>query len=300
MNEKQYHSEDQINFVGLKNFVYAFLQEFFRFVEFTGTVVRKKLVYLIVGAILGIAVGLLYYYKKPQVYKASMTAIFNKLNPRTYGQVLEDLNSLLATGESTKFAELLQIPADVAAQVILIDGRNMSNRPLTSDTSNRVFQLFKVNVVLANNITIDTLHTALIKYFRNLPYLKNMSEVEMQFQQKRLNVVESDISKLDTLKSEVNRFLAASKVSSNVYNNAINPAEIYEQSILLNKEWENATRLLKIENYPVSLIDGFKVVKVPRSRPLLDLLLIIGSIGLFTGFLFGLLLETKNQVLPGK
>jgi hypothetical protein len=298
MNEKQYHSEDQINFVGLKNFVYAFLQEFFKFVEFTQLVVRRKLLYIIIGAVMGVLIGLYYYYNKAQVYKASMTVIFNRLNPRTYGAVLENLNTLIASGASNKLVDELKIPASVAEQIILIDGQNMSSRPLMTDTTNKTFQLFKINVMTANEVAIDTLQSALLNYFRNLPYLKNMSTVERQFLQERLTIVDKDLSKLDTLKTEVNRFLASSKVSSSVFNNAINPAEIYEQTTLLIKERENAYKLLYIENDPVSLIDGFKLVKAARSRPLADLLLIIGSVGLFTGFLFGLLLETKKQVLP--
>jgi hypothetical protein len=300
MNEKQYHSEDQINFIGLKNFVYAFLQEFFKFVEFTQLVIRRKLVYIIIGAVLGVLVGVYYWYNKKQVYTASMTVIFNRLNARTYGAVLDDLNTLLATGASDKLAEQLQIPANVASNIIVIDGKNMNSRPLLTDTTNRTFQLFRINVVTANDISLDTFQTGLLNYFKNLPYLKNMVAVEKQFLSDRIRIVESDLAKLDTLKTEMNRFLASSKVSSTVYSNAINPAEIYEQTTLLLKERENALRLLNIEHNPVSLVDGLKLVKAPRSRPLPDLLLILGSIGLLTGFLFGLLLETKKQVLPGK
>jgi hypothetical protein len=300
MNEKQYHSEDQINFIGLKNFVYAFLQEFFKFVEFTQLVIRRKLVYIIIGAVLGVLVGVYYWYNKKQVYTASMTVIFNRLNARTYGAVLDDLNTLLATGASDKLAEQLQIPANVASNIIVIDGKNMNSRPLLTDTTNRTFQLFRINVVTVNDISLDTFQTGLLNYFKNLPYLKNMVAVEKQFLSDRIRIVESDLAKLDTLKTEMNRFLASSKVSSTVYSNAINPAEIYEQTTLLLKERENALRLLNIEHNPVSLVDGLKLVKAPRSRPLPDLLLILGSIGLLTGFLFGLLLETKKQVLPGK
>jgi hypothetical protein len=300
MNEKQYHSEDQINFIGLKNFVYAFLQEFFKFVEFTQLVIRRKLVYIIIGAVLGVLVGVYYWYNKKQVYTASMTVIFNRLNARTYGAVLDDLNTLLATGASDKLAEQLQIPANVASNIIVIDGKNMNSRPLLTDTTNRTFQLFRISVVTANDISLDTFQTGLLNYFKNLPYLKNMVNVERQFLNDRIRIVESDLAKLDTLKTEMNRFLASSKVSSTVYSNAINPAEIYEQTTLLLKERENALRLLNIEHNPVSLVDGLKLVKAPRSRPLPDLLLILGSIGLLTGFLFGLLLETKKQVLPGK
>jgi hypothetical protein len=269
-------------------------------VEFTQLVIRRKLVYIIIGAVLGVLVGVYYWYNKKQVYTASMTVIFNRLNARTYGAVLDDLNTLLATGASDKLAEQLQIPANVASNIIVIDGKNMNSRPLLTDTTNRTFQLFRINVVTVNDISLDTFQTGLLNYFKNLPYLKNMVAVEKQFLSDRIRIVESDLAKLDTLKTEMNRFLASSKVSSTVYSNAINPAEIYEQTTLLLKERENALRLLNIEHNPVSLVDGLKLVKAPRSRPLPDLLLILGSIGLLTGFLFGLLLETKKQVLPGK
>src|SRR5688572_27110847 len=121
MNEKQYHSQDQVNFIGLKNFVYAFLQEFFKFVAFTQTVIRRKLIYMIIGAALGVGAGLYYYYNKRQVYTASMSAIFNRLNARTYGQVVQNLNTLAATGENGTLAQALKIPNEVAAYIINID-----------------------------------------------------------------------------------------------------------------------------------------------------------------------------------
>jgi hypothetical protein len=298
MDEKRYNAEDQINFYGLKSFVYACLQEFFRFISFTKLVVRKKTWYLIIGAIVGIALALVYYYNKSQSYKASMTVIFNRLTAKAYGQVLEDLNSLLSSGEKSRLAEQLKIPGDLAAQLIYIEGKDMYGRPLITDTSSKIYLLFRINLGLAQNVPVDTLQTALLDYFSSLPYIKKMRDVEVQNLQQRLKSIDSDLAKLDTLKSEFNRFLATSKVSSTIYNNAIDPAAIYEQTTKLNTQREHAQRMLYVEQNPVSLIDGFKVVKAKRSEPLLVLMLFLGSVGLFTGLLFGLLLETKEYVLP--
>lgn len=298
MSEKQRHSEDEINFSGLKSFAFAVLQEFFHFVEFTRVVVRKKLIFLIIGAILGIGLALLYHYKKQQFYTASMVVIFNKLTAKSYGKVVENLNSVVAAGQIELLAKQLQIPVAVASLIIYIDSRNMNDQPLAQDTSSKIFQLFKINLRLASPTNVDTIQSGLLNYFANLPYLKAMTDVERKYHQERLRAIDSDLAKLDSLKSTFNQFLSDSKMPSTTYNNGVNPATIYEQSTLLINQRETIQRLLHVENRPVSLVDGFKLVPAPRARPLPELMLILGSVGLFTGFLFGLLMETKKQVLP--
>lgn len=298
MNEKQPHSEDQINFSGLKDLVYAFLQEFFRFVEFTRIVVRRKIVYIIIGAVLGVLVSLLYYYKWTQVYKASMVVIFNKLTARSYGKVVDNLNTLVATGDQEQLSRELNIPLEYAAPLIVLEARNMNDQPLSLDTSSKNFQLFKINVTLVSPIAIDTLENALLNYFASRPYMKAMGEMEKKYHLERLRAIDSDLAKLDSLKTTFNQFLASSKIPTSVYSNGANPADLFEQSTELSEQRETIHRLLYVEQNPVSLIDGFKLVKAPRSKALPDLMFIFGAVGLFTGFLFGLLLETREQVLP--
>jgi hypothetical protein len=168
---------------------------------------------------------------------------------------------------------------------------------LVTDTSSKSMQPFKIYFVLAENTTVDTLQTAIVKYLNNLPYLKTMAEVERSYHTTRLKYIENDLARLDTLKTEYNRFLASSKIPSSVYNNAINPAEFYEQSANLLNLRDHAMRMLYVEDNAISVIGPLRLVKARRSAPLYDLVLIIGSIGLFAGFLFGLLIETKNVVL---
>lgn len=298
MDEKQYHAEDQINLIGLKNLFYSFLRAIFRFVEFTQLVIRKKILYIIIGAILGSGIGLIYYYYKEKTYSASMTLFLNKLTPKAYGTVLENLNNLIAYGSANEVAAKLQIPVDVALKLRMIDGQNMMERPLITDTSTKVYQLIRVNILASAPLPVDTLQAGLVNFFRNLPFLKKIAEVEKQYLADRIRILESDLKKLDTLKTEVNRFLATSKVPTTVYSSAVNPAQIYEQTSLLLKELEDAYGQLYVQNDPVSVVDGFNLTRSPNGMALAELLLIFGSIGLFAGFLFGLLVETKHHVLP--
>ena len=300
MNEKRYHAEDQVNFVGLKNLVYAFLQEFYRFVAFTQLVIRKKAWYLVAGAILGIGFTLVHFYNRMDVYTADMVVIHNKLSKKTYGQVIQQLDMLVRNGEQSKFAGTLKLPSEIAEKIYRIEAFNTNNLPLLSDTSEKNYQTFKISLRLSGLVETDTISQAFINYFSNLPYLKRLNEVEKQYLRDRLTLVERDLAHLDTLKANFNRFLGSSRIASTVYSSAINPAEIYEQTIELIKQREGASRMLVAEENPIQILDSFKLVKLPRGRGLPDSLLIFGTIGLLTGFLFGLLLQTKEVVLPSR
>jgi len=300
MNEKRYHAEDQVNFVGLKNLVYAFLQEFYRFVAFTQLVIRKKLWFLVAGAILGIGFTLVHFYNRQDIYTADMVVIHNKLSKKTYGQVIQQLDVLVRNGEQSKFAGALKLPSEIAEKIYRIEAFNTNNLPLLSDTSEKNYQTFKISLRLSGPVEADTISQAFINYFSNLPYLKRLNEVEKQYLRDRLTLVERDLAHLDTLKANFNHFLGSSRIASTVYSSAINPAEIYEQTIELIKQREGASRTLVAEENPIQILDSFKLVKLPRGRGLPDSLLIFGTIGLLTGFLFGLLLQTKEVVLPSR
>ena len=258
----------------------------------------KKIGYLIAGVILGIAFTLVHYYNRADVYTADMVVVHNKLSKRTYGQVIQQLDMLVRNGEQSKFASTLNLPEEIASKIYRVEAFNTSNQPLLSDTSEKNYQTFRISLRLSGAVATDTVSQAFIAYFSNLPYLKKLNDVERQYLRDRLTLVERDLAHLDTLKANFNRFLGSSRIASSVYSSAINPAEIYEQTIELIKQREGASRFLAAEENPIQILDSFKLVKLPRGRDLPGSLLIFGSIGLLTGFLFGLLLQTKEVVLP--
>jgi len=180
----------------------------------------------------------------------------------------------------------------------------MSNLPLARDTSTKMYQTFKINIRFLDSATFldqriaDTLTTAFINYLNNLPYLKKLAEVDRQNALERLAYIEQDMARLDSLKTSINKSIQQFRMPATIYNNAINPAEIYQQSSNLIGLRERTLRQLEVDLDTVWLLDGFKITEVPRSRSLPDLLWILGALGLFTGFLVGLLLETKNRLMP--
>jgi len=304
MDEKQYHAEDQINLGALKQLLFGILREFFTFVTFTRLVLRRKLLYLIAGAVIGVGCALGIYFKRPNVFQATMVVTHNKLTKNTYGEIIEQLNRLVATGVPDKLAAELNVPVELVSNVLQIDAQNMSNLPLARDTSTKMYQTFKINIRFLDSATFldqriaDTLTTAFINYLNNLPYLKKLAEVDRQNALERLAYIEQDMARLDSLKTSINKSIQQFRMPATIYNNAINPAEIYQQSSNLIGLRERTLRQLEVDLDTVWLLDGFKITEVPRSRSLPDLLWILGALGLFTGFLVGLLLETKNRLMP--
>jgi hypothetical protein len=104
------------------------------------------------------------------------------------------------------------------------------------------------------------------------------------------------LEKLDSLKTEYNRFLATSKISATFYNNAFDPADIYDQSTQLANQRDNLMRWLTIDQDAVSIVDGFKPVQSPKSISLLIAMLFFGIVGAFVAYLLSFARELKRAV----
>jgi hypothetical protein len=110
-----------------------------------------------------------------------------------------------------------------------------------------------------------------------------------------MNFSEKELTKLDSLKTELARFLGSSKISATFYNNAINPADIYIQSNNLIAQKEQALRDLYVENDAISLLDRLRIPNHYASSSLLKILFLTGCAGLLAGLLLALLLEIRKK-----
>jgi hypothetical protein len=295
MTEKQYNSEDQVALPGIRTFIREVLAVFFNFLSFIEEVVRKKKWFVIAGLILGMIFGFLYFKTKREHFKASMVVSFNKLTKKTYAEMLSQLDILSYTGSSSKLATELNLSEQAAASIIYVESKNINNEALESDTSTKIHQPFKIIVGILDKTYSDTIQKALIGFLNSRPLVKELGEIERKFYADKLIYIDRQLAKIDTLITEYNQFLATSKISSTVYNNAIDPATIFEQSNLLIAEKERTIKYISIESDAVVLIDGFKTTMLPQQSSLAVYLLVMGPIGLLLGLLIGLLIETKKK-----
>ncbi len=273
--------------------LFRFLVRILDFIN--GTLFRNK--WLILGGLLiGLVLGYLYYNSRKNSYKVSMIVEFTELNKRTLAEMFSQLNTLILTGSHQQLANELQVSVPVARNIGFIETFNINNEPLYKDTSTRD-QTFKVVVSVNNNQITDTLQSAFIRYLNTNPYLLQVKSAQKKIAEYKLAFIDNELVKLDSLKSEYNRFLSQSKTTSTFYNNAINPAEIYQQSTNLMNERERTSRWLELNASPVNVVSGFKMPVKPISSSMQKWLLIFGFGGLLLGFLIALFRELKRTLI---
>ena len=277
------------------------LAQLFRFlvriIDFFNTVLFRNKFLILGGLMAGLLLGYLYYNSRKNSFKISMIVEFTELNKKTFAEMFTQLNTLILTGSHQQLANELQVSVPVAKSIGMIETFNINNEPLYKDTSTRVNQTFKIVVAVNNNGMTDTLQAAFLRYLNNNPYLLQLKSAQKKLAEHKLNFIDNELVKLDSLKSEYNRFLADSKNTSTFYNNAINPADIYQQSTNLMNERERTSRWLELNLYPVNVVSGFKMPVRPVSSSLQKLLLVFGIAGMLLGFLIGLFREMKRTLI---
>jgi hypothetical protein len=220
----------------------------------------------------------------------------NELTKKAYAEIIRQLTSLAGGKSVDKLASELNTSSQMASNILNIDSKTMNDEPLESDTSTKLRQPFKIVAVLSDNKQCDSIQTLIVNHLNNRPYLKTLREQQTKLYEDRLDFLGSELKKLDSLESEYNRFIASSKISATFYNNAFNPADIYQQSYNLFNQREITLRWLNIDKEAVSVLDGFKPTSTPHSISLLKALLILGGAGILIAYLIAFLRETKKRV----
>ena len=293
MSEKNQLAEDYITLSGFEKSAKNFLRFFFWFLYYLKTVLFKSKYYVLTGLIIGLLLGYLYYVTRPVYYKVSMVVEFNELTKRNYAEMLDQLNKL--TGSTARLSKELNVSPEVAANITSFDSRNLNNDPLREDTSTRKYQSFKIILGLRSNEIADTLEKAVVNYLNNSPFLKKIKIEQKKITVEKLAFINSDLNKMDSLKVAYNNFVSRPNMAT-FYNNAFNPAELYEQSALLAKERDILKRWLAMDTEAVTILDGFKATSSPQSIGLRNAMLILGSVGFLIGYLLGFMVETKKKV----
>jgi hypothetical protein len=296
MDEKNIQSEDYVNTSGLKGITVEILNFIFSVcITLISPFIKRKSL-LLVGAIVGLIAGFSYYKTKPSFYEVSMIVESTHLNYITVSEVIKQLDKLAHSGTKENLSRELKIDEDQAKQIILIDSRSMANESLAADTSQAFSLPFKIIADIKENRIADTLQNGIITYLNSKPYLTKIIENEKKIYIDKLLFIQSELSKLDSLKTGYNRFLTTSKISATIYNNALNPSEIYIHSLNLINQKEIILKWLNNSSEAFSVIDGFKSSRVKKSISFRNALLIFGAIGLGIGYLIGLLLELRRKI----
>lgn len=293
--ENKTHPEDYIAIPSFKTFLIKVFRSFFQFWAFTLMAIRKNKALLIAGTLVGAFVGVIFHLTVPKNFKVSMVVEYTALDKRAYTNVLDQMAALVNTKTYETLAANLKISGVVAENINSIEARNLEDVPLANDSTNYPF--FKIVVGLRSPYGADSLQYALLNYFNDLPFLKKLKEDQSRVYKDQLAFIESETTKMDSLKQEYVHSLASMKLTAGgVYSNAFDPANIYRQSYQLDTMKASINTWLNSKAQPLQLVNGFQTTKRPQSmsRVLSTAACVLG--GFIFAVIFALLIEIKKRV----
>jgi hypothetical protein len=295
MNQEKINQEDYIEIPPFKRLVFQTLELFFSILNKFSQVFRFRKILLSIGLILGLFFGYFYYYQRSSNFELSMILESSSLTKGTAAEIVKNLNGLITSQSYVRLARDLGISEMQARKISNVSTLTMDNEPLESDTTTRLHSPFKLVAYVSRASISDTLQQALVHYLNNKSNIRRISDEQVKIGKEKLSFIDRELAKLDSLKSEYNRFLASSKISTTFYSNAFDPAEIYKQSSALMKDKEEVLSWLNTSTEPFLVIDEFKAPVKAKSASLGKALFLGATIGISISFLFGLMLELNKM-----
>lgn len=289
MPENEHKSDDFISIDSIKNIFLDFFRFVFRTIDFILISIQRKLGLFLFCCALGLVSGYIYYWQNPRYYHAEMIVQSNTLSKKTYNEIVQNLNDLIGSQSYGALSSQLKIDHDKARDILSIMAVTISNVSLNSDTSTKVSDAFKIQLKARSTSSIPIFQDALLKYFKNSPYLRLIKEGEKRIYEEKLAFINLEQRKLDSLVSTYNMAVSQMKMPTTFYNNAMDPAGLYQYALKLDSVKERTQKWLNNESEAILLIDGFKTPANPQSVSLMLSLLI--------GFLFGVLLGILLVIL---
>lgn len=294
MSETKIPSEDYITYNSIKSFIAGLFRFLFKCLWLCKAVLRKAWLFLLLGMFIGGLAGFLFHSVSPPRYKVQLLVHYSELNAKEFDDVLVQLQNLIVTGSRSTLASELKIPYSEAENISHIEGLSINDESLLKDTASARF--FKIALSLRSPLAVDSnLEQALVNYINNLPYLKKLKETKMRLYRDRLVFIDSEMGKLDTLKTEYVHSLATFKAPTTFYNNAVDPAAIYRQSYRLDSLKEITLQELSMDEKTLLTVSGLKSTEAPSVSKSASILKWIIA-GFLIVFLFRLFAEVNRRL----
>lgn len=291
MKDQQLHPEDHIYLSGFTNTARAFFRLLFRLLDLLISSLISGRFIILVALLLGIAFGLYRYSGTSYQYKGTMLIRFNTLSPRTYGELLDQLNQLASTGSVKELSNALKVTPQTASAITAINSRTLYNMVL-SDTNSQVRdRVFKITLTLQNDQTpADTLNQAFLNYLNTLPFVVSSRQKEKDIQTEKLAFINKELHKLDSANTLLSSVQAYTK-----NNNIVNPTGFYIQYLVQEKE--AAQRMMAFEATAVSKVEGFRFIRDPGEISWKAPVIKYGAIALFLGVLLSFIITVRRKLM---
>jgi len=282
------------SFVSLLLVAYNFLEKVYLFV------LRNGLIILTCTILTGI-LGYVFSLKTKPVYSLMMIVQHNDLTKRTYAEAIEQLNILAISRSYNQLSQELKLSEGYTSKIKSLKTFNIQGGLLLADTSTKTDLPFVIRAEVLSNSLADSLQQSLLDYFNANSYLTQRKETRKKIYEEKIVFISNELERLDSLKQQYNQFLSSSGKSAMFYNNAFNPAEIYQQSSDYQNERELVLTWLNNEIKTIKLIEGFKPSIKPVDGKMDKIILYFSLVGILLGCFLGLVrdLNKLSKRKPG-
>ena len=255
---------------------------------------RHKIL-LLLAVVVGVVIGFVKRRTTSSYYKASMIVNSSGTTLKVYGQMLNNLNTLVGSGAYDLLSKALHVDGETARKLTSIEGTNMDGMDLRKDSSTRTSNPFIIQMSILDAGVADSLGNAVIYYFNNNGYLHQLKEGQVRLHKEKLEFLNRELSRMDSLKDAYNRSLAVSKNTPPFYTDAFGPANVYKQSDVYARERVEEGEWLLQRQESLAAIDGVKSSAVSSATNTTRSLLMYTGIFFFAGCLLGAILEVIKK-----
>lgn len=288
---------DPVSSISFTELLGVFFKGFLRALQGLIHFLFRNKILIICSLAIGALAGAVKYKTSPVYYKVDMLVRHTELTTQTYGKMIAGLNSLVETGSCHTLAHLLAVDTSVVEQIRSISAKELDGKDLLKDTSMVEDRSFIIEMTILQQDVAYTVQAALLKYFNDNPYLVKLKQDQVQLNLKKLELMDGEIRRIDSLTEAYTRSLSVSKGAANFYNNAFNSADLLREFENYTNNRQNVEGWLLEKRQTLLLMDGVKPSVAPASASLISLLLEYAAIFLAAGCLLAGILELRKKTL---
>jgi hypothetical protein len=177
--------------------------------------VRKNLTAALLIFLLVSGAGVFYSLRpagKPY-FQSDMACMFNNLNKKAYGEMVEKLNILARSASYNQLAASLHLSPEQAAKIISLEAKNISGSPLQEDVSPGSHSPIYFIAKTTDRSIFGSLQEALINYLNSSPYQQLRNKLELERLDHKTKFQEHNLRQIDSIIASYPAFLKDTKAN---------------------------------------------------------------------------------------
>lgn len=180
-----------------------FIRQGVRFV--TGAVRTNWLLILVVCMASG-AYGYYQWRNKPVYFESEMVCAFNNLHKKTFGEMVNRLNTLTVTQSYAQLSVLLGITVKEAKKIVGFEAKNVLGSPLHEDlTLDKTPMYFTLKATTPD--VFPSIQKGLLQYLNSTPYQETRDSLDKALILQKIAYLDSSVHKIDKVISAYASFL---------------------------------------------------------------------------------------------